>query len=119
MAAITAPSIGPTVLVIFGLELPVAALSIALVGLLLSRYIAPKSARRLSPGQERALTLLLALILIVIVAGEFPGMSGEPLGVGMATAWGIGLGMSGLLAAEFLGRRMMQALRALFGGGTE
>lgn len=119
MAAITAPSIGPTVLIVFGLKLPIAAVALALIGLLLSRYIAPKSARRLSLGQERALTVLLALVLVVIVAGEFPGMSGKPLGVGMATAFGIGLGTSGLLAVEFLGGRIMKALRMLFDGAAQ
>ena len=115
-AAITTPSIGPTTLVLFGFKLPIAALALALIGLFLSRYIAPKSARKLTLGQERALTALLALMLVVIVAGEFPYVGdGEPLGVGMATAWGIGLGTSGLLTVELVGSRIMQGLRAALG----
>lgn len=114
--AIAAPSLGPTILVVFGLKLPIAALALSLVGLLLARYVKPRSASHLSPGQERALTLLLALILIVIVAGEFPWLGdGEPLGVGMATAWGIGLGTSGILAVDLIGGRIMRGLRAAFG----
>lgn len=114
--AISAPSIGPTVLVIFGLKLPVAALALSLVGLLLARYVKPRSASKLSIGQERALTALLALILVVIVAGEFPWIgNGEPLGVGMATAWGVGLGTSGILAVDLIGSRVMRGLRAAFG----
>lgn len=116
MTAIAAPSIGPTVLVVFGLKLPIAALALALIGLFLSRYIAPKSARKLSIWQERALTALLAILLVIIVAGEFPLLGdGEPLGVGMATAWGVGLGSSGLLVVELIGSRMMAALRAGLG----
>lgn len=116
MTAVAAPSIGPTVLVIFGLELPVAALVLSLVGLYLSRYIAPKATRKLTPKQETALTALLTVILIIIVAGEFPLLgNGEPLGVGMATMWGVGLGTSGLLVVELLGSRIMAALRAAAG----
>lgn len=115
MTAISAPSIGPAVLIVAGLKLPVAALVLALLGLLLARYIAPKRERRLTRWQSRALTALLALLLVVLVAGEFPGQNGEPLGVGMATAFGVGLGTSGLLAVEFMGERMGRAFRALFG----
>lgn len=119
-AAISAPSIGPTILVVFGLRLPVAALALALVGLLLARYVKPRSASKLSLGQERALTALLSLILVVIVAGEFPWIGdGEPLGVGMATAWGVGLGTSGILAVDLVGSRIMQGLRVAFGLGNE
>lgn len=116
LTAIAAPSIGPTVLVVFGLKLPIAALLLALVGLFLSRYIAPQSTRKLTVWQERALTALLAILLVIIVAGEFPLLGdGEPLGVGMATAWGVGLGTSGLLVVELIGARIMAGLRAAFG----
>lgn len=116
MTAIAAPSIGPTVLVVFGLKLPIAALALALIGLFLSRYIAPKSTRKLTVWQERALTALLAILLVIIVAGEFPLLGdGKPLGVGMATAWGVGLGSSGLLVVELIGSRMMAGLRAALG----
>lgn len=116
VAAISAPSIGPTVLIVFGLKLPIAALILAIIGLVLSRYIAPKATRKLTIGQERALTLLLGILLVIIVAGEFPMLGdGEPLGVGMAAAWGVGLGTSGLLVVELIGSRIMAALRAGFG----
>lgn len=116
MTAVAAPSFGPTVLVVFGLELPVAALVLSLIGLYLSRYIAPKSTRKLTSKQEAALTVLLTVILVIIVAGEFPLLGdGEPLGVGMATIWGVGLGTSGLLVVELLGARIMAALRAMAG----
>lgn len=114
------PAIGPVVLVAFGLNLPVAALAFSLIGLLIARYLAPKSARRLSKWQERALTVLLALLLIVIVAGEAPMIGdGTPLKVGTALAWGIGLGTSGLLAVEYLGGRVRRGLAAMFTLGDE
>ena len=46
--------------------------------------------------------------------GEVSG--GDPLGPGMATVWGIGLGFSGLLAVEFFGERIRAMLTALMGG---
>ena len=95
------------------MQIPVAALILSLIGLLLARYITPKSAQSMSAGKERALTILLALILIVVIAGEFPFFgNGEPMGVGMATAWGIGLGTSGILVVDLIGSRVMAALRA-------
>jgi hypothetical protein len=116
MAAISAPSVGPAIVEVFGLRLPVAALILALVGLILSRYIAPKSSRKLSLGQERALTVLLGIILFLIVVGEFPLIGGgKPLGVGMATAWGVGLGTSGLLIVELVGARIMAGFRVALG----
>lgn len=119
-AAVSAPSIGPTVLIVFGVQVPVAAMALSLVGLILARYIAPRSARKLSLGQERALTVLLALLLVVIVSGNAPYVgTGEPLDVGMATAWGVGLGTSGLLTVEFIGGRIMGALRAMFSPPAE
>lgn len=116
MTAIAAPSIGPTVVVLLGVKLPIAALALGLLGLFLSRYIAPKSTRQLTRRQEWALTALLAVLLIIIIAGEFPFIGkGEPLGVGMATAWGVCLGTSGLLFIEIVGSRMMAGLRAALG----
>ena len=115
-AAIIAPSIGPAVLIIAGVKLPVAALFLSMVGLLLARFVKPRSASHLSKAQEWALTGLLALLLVVIVAGEFPFLGdGEPLGVGMATAWGVGLGTSGMLFVDLIGTRIMAGARAAFG----
>ena len=119
-AGIAAPSVGPTVLIIFGLHIPIAAMGLSMLGLFLARYIAPKPTRRLTIWQERALTVLLAVLLIVIVSGNAPIVGdGKPLAVGMATAWGIGLGTSGIVAVELIGSRMMAMLRAMFAGGDD
>src|SRR3546814_18004983 len=116
MTAIKPPSIGPTIMVCLGIKFVPAALALGLRGLFLSRYIAPKSTRRLTKRQEWALTGLLALMLVVIVSGEFPFIgAGEPLSVGMATAWGVCLGPSGLLFIGVIGSRMMVGLRAMVG----
>src|SRR3546814_15001487 len=87
MTAITTPSIGPTIMVFLGIKFVPAALALGLLGLFLSRYIAPKSTRRLTKRQEWALTGMLALMLVVIVTGDFPlfGAAESP-GDGMAPA---------------------------------
>lgn len=98
---------------LFGVDVPVLALSLSIGGLLMSRAIAPPPLRKLSKRQEIALTFLLLILLFLIVTGSLGG--GEPLGAGMATIWGIGLGFSGLLVVEFFGDRVLAMLRAMFG----
>ena len=114
-AAVAFPSLGPAIISISGFQLPVAATALSIVGLLLARFIAPKAARKLTDRQEHALTGLLIIILLVIVSGKAPYVGdGIPLEEGPAVAWGIGLGTSGLLVIEFLGGRIMHALKAMF-----
>lgn len=118
LAAVAAPTIGPAVVTLFGIDVPVLALGLSVGGLILARFIAPPPLRRLSVWQERALTALLLIILFLIVTGQFPGFGGKPLGAGMAVIWGVGLGISGLLVVELFGERVMAALRAIAGKGN-
>lgn len=111
--AIAAPAFGPAVVTLFGVDVPVLALSLSVCGLLLARAIAPPPLRKLTRWQEVALTILLLIILFLIVTGQL--FSGEPLGAGMAVIWGVGLGFSGLLAIEFFGKRVLAMLKALLG----
>lgn len=124
--ALAAPSVGPAIITIFGTDVPVLALGLSVAGLVLARVIAPPPLRKLSRKQEFALTLLLLIVLFLVITGQLSGCSlksqlvardcpAEPLGAGMATVWGIGLGFSGLLAIEFFGQRFMAAFRAIFG----
>lgn len=113
-AATVAPSIGPALITIFGIDVPIAAVAMSFAGLLLSRAIAPPPLRRLTGQQQVALTLLLLLVDFLIVTGSF---SGEPLEEGMAVIWGVGLGFSGLVAVEFFGERVMAMLKAMLGAG--
>ena len=62
----------------------------------------------------RGAGLAVVVVLFLIVTGELGG--GDPLGPGMATVWGIGLGFSGLLAVEFFSERIRAMLTALMGG---
>jgi hypothetical protein len=111
-AAAAAPSIGPAVVTLGGIDVPVMSVALSACGLVLARFIAPAPVRKLSRRQESALTGLLLILLFVIVTGQF---SGAPMGAGMAVIWGVGLGFSGLLVVEFFGERAMAMLRAAFG----
>jgi hypothetical protein len=115
-AAAAAPAFGPAIIQVFGADVPILALSLSVLGLILARKIAPPPARKLTTGQEVALTTLLVIVLVVIVTGQF---TGSPLGVGMAVVWSIGLGFSGLLVVEFFGGRTMAALKGLLGPASE
>jgi hypothetical protein len=117
--AATAPSIGPAIVTLFGVDVPVLALGLSCLGLILARMIAPPPLRKLRRVEEVALTTLLLIILFLIVTGEMPFLGGEPLGAGMSVIWGVGLGMSGLLVIEFFGQRVMAMLKAAFGGRDE
>lgn len=114
VTAIAAPSVGPALVTLFGIDVPIMALCLSVAGLILARVVAPPPLRKLSRVQEVSLTLLLLVVLFLIVTGELGG--GDPLGPGMATVWGIGLGFSGLLAVEFFGERIRAMLTALMGG---
>lgn len=111
--AIVAPSIGPAIVTIFGIDVPIMALALSVAGLILARVVAPPPLRKLTRVQEVALTLLLLVVLFLIVTGEIG--AGKPLGAGIATVWGIGLGFSGLLAIEFFGNKVISMLKTLLG----
>ncbi|MEA1071300.1 hypothetical protein [Sphingomonas sp. LY160] len=111
-AAVAAPTFGPAIVTLFGVDVPVIGLALSVGGLLLARMIAPPPLRQLNMKQEAALTALLLIVLFLIVTGQLFG-SGKPLGAGMAVIWGVGLGFSGLLAIELFGSRVLAMIRAM------
>lgn len=115
-AAVIVPAFGPEVINFFGLIIPVMPFGLGLVGLLLARSIAPASRRKLTRMQEVSLTILLILLLLMIVTGQF---GGAPLKSGMASIWGIGLGLSGLVAIEFIGQIVISTLKTMLGNMTK
>lgn len=118
VAVVIAPSIGPAIVTILGVDVPVLAMAMSMAGLLLARFIGPPPSRKLTKVQEICVTLLLMMLLGLIVTGELPPDS-KPLGVGMATSWGVGMGLSGLLVLEFLGDRFMRSFKLFFGVGDD
>lgn len=115
VAAVVAPTFGPAIITLFGINVPVLGLFLSIGGLLLARTIAPPPLRKLNKGQETALTILLVIVLFLIVTGQLFG-GGKPLGAGLAVIWGIGLGFSGLMAIELFGTRVMAMVRAIIDG---
>lgn len=111
--AVIAPSFGPAIITIFGVDVPVLALSLSVAGLVMARIIAPPPARKLTQAQNMVLTAMLLIVLFLVVTGELFGT--KPLGVGMAFVWAVGLGFSGLLVIEFFGQRVMDSLKILIG----
>jgi hypothetical protein len=115
--AVAAPTIGPAIVTVLGIDVPVLALTLSVAALVLARWIAPPPLRKLSRKEEAALTLLLLIFLFLAVTGHVPVIGkGVPLGPGMAVVWGAGLGFSGLLVVELMGERVMAMLRAAFNG---
>lgn len=112
-AAVAAPAFGPAIVTLFGVDMPVLALGLSILGLLLARMIAPPPLRKLNRKQEAALTVLLLIILFLIVTGQLFG--DKPLTAGMAVMWGVGLGFSGLFAIEMFGNRILAMIKAAVG----
>ena len=111
-----APSIGPAIVTVAGVNIPPLALILSIAALLLARFIAPPSLEKMAREQEWALTGLLVLILFLAVTGELPLVGqGEPMGAGMAVVTGIGIGFSGLLTIRLISDRVAAAIKAFFG----
>ena len=112
---VAAPSIGPAIVTVFGLDIPILPAVLAIAGLLLARMIAKPPQRKLSTMQEAAVTILLAIFLILLVSGSF-GL--DPVGEGPAFGWGVGIGLSGLTFLELFGDRFLRyakhVLNAIF-----
>jgi len=110
-AAAVTPSFGPAIITVAGLDIPVMAFGLSIMGLMLARQVAPSTRRKLTRVQEWCLTGLLCMVLLGVVTGQ---IGGSQLGVGMGLVWGIGLGMSGILVVEFFGEYVLSLLYAIF-----
>lgn len=105
-AAQHVPSFGPKAIELFGYPVPVMSALFGLIGLMLSRRVAPVSPAAVALGRpgNAALTALLALgVLAFIIAGEK-----RPI---VALGWAIGLGYSGLAFIELVSRAVMNFAR--------
>jgi len=114
-ATVAAPSLGPAVVTVLGIEVPILALIVSFLSLVLVRLLPPPDTlkiRSLTRLQEGALTLLLGIILFLGVVGE---ITGEPLSVGMSVAWAIGLGSSGMLVVEIFAGPVRRTLSVWLG----
>jgi hypothetical protein len=114
--AVIAPSFGPAVVTLFGVDVPVVTFAMACFGLLLAREIGPEPSRKLTRRQNVALTSLLLIVTFMFVTGSF-GMDQPERGV--AVAFAIGLGFSGLLAVQIFGDFVIAKLKTIMGRRTD
>ena len=104
----SAPASGPVIVTILGLDIPVLSLSISMVGLLLARIVSLDDPnRKLTKLQDFAMTGILCIILFLIVTGQF---FGEPMSVGMAFSWAVGLGFSGIMILDIIANRIREMI---------
>lgn len=100
----TAPAWGPPVVELFGTAVPVMSMGLSLVGLMMARGVSAAREGK-SPGGGY-LTGTLAMVLIALVLERQPSP-------GMAIAWGIGIGASGILLFDLVRDWFMDKVRML------
>jgi hypothetical protein len=105
VAPATIPAWGPPAVELFGINIPIASMVLSMIGLAMARGV---SAAREGPSPGgRYLTGVLVLILFALVVERQPGP-------GVAIAWGIGVGASGIILFDLLRDRIL----SLFGKGA-
>lgn len=120
--AVGAPSFGPAVVTLFGIDIPLVSMGVSFCGVLLARTLAPPPLRKLNWYQHITLTLLLLLLMFLLVTEL-------SLGPGAAVGMGIGLGFSGLVVVEMVADKALSwlnlildrtgaALKVLLGGSS-
>lgn len=103
----TAPAWGPPVVNLFGANIPPLSLCLSLIGLMMARGVSAAREGK-SPGGGY-LTGTLAMILVAIVLERQP----TP---GMAIAWGVGIGASGILLFDLVRDWFMDKVKLLLPG---
>lgn len=102
----TIPAWGPPAVELFGVNIPIASMFLSMVGLGMARGVS--AAREGKTPGGRYLTGVLMLILFALVVERQPGP-------GVAIAWGIGVGASGIVLYDLLRDRIIAIFKA--GGG--
>jgi hypothetical protein len=94
----TIPAWGPPAIELFGVNIPIASMALSMIGLMMARGV---SAAREGPSPGgRYLTGTLMLIVFALVVERQPGP-------GVAIAWGVGVGASGILLFDLLKDRVL------------
>lgn len=108
----TIPVWGPPAVELFGVNIPIASMVLSMIGLGMARGVS--AAREGNTPGGRYLTGVLVMILFGIVIERQPGP-------GVAIAWGIGVGASGIVAFDLMKERFVSwfgnILTAMFGKG--
>lgn len=102
----TIPAWGPPVVAIAGANIPVASMILSLIGLMMARGVSGAREGK-SPGGWY-LTGTLAVLLVGAVIERQPGP-------GMAIAWGVGIGASGIVIYDLVRDWFVDKVRKLTG----
>lgn len=102
VAPATIPAWGPPAVELFGINIPIASMALSMLGLAMARGVS--AAREGKAPGGRYLTGVLVMILFGLVVESQPGP-------GVAIAWGIGVGGSGIVLYDLLRDRVA----AMFG----
>ena len=100
------PSYGPESVMVFGQNVPLASMVLSILGLVMARLVAAQTDK--VKGGHRWLTPLLVIILVALVIDRQPGPS-------MATAYGVGIGSSGIVLINLLGDKIQKLFASMFG----
>lgn len=106
VAPATIPAWGPPAVELFGVNIPIASMALSMVGLAMARGVS--AAREGSAPGGRYLTGVLVMILFALVVERQPGP-------GVAIAWGIGVGASGIVLYDLMRDRVLSMFRAVTG----
>ncbi len=106
----TIPAWGPPVVELFGANIPIASMALSLVGLMMARGVSSARERPMPGGIY--LTGTLVVILVGLVIERQPGP-------GMAVAWGVGIGASGIVIYDIARDWVADKFRRLFGKEAE
>lgn len=98
VAPATIPAWGPPAVELFGVNIPIASMFLSMVGLAMARGVS-QAREKGTPGGWY-LTGVLVMILFGLVIERQPGP-------GVAIAWGIGVGGSGIVLYDLLRDRMI------------
>lgn len=102
----TVPAWGPPVVELFGANIPIASMVLSLVGLMMARGVS--AAREGKAPGGGYLTGTLAMLLVALVLEKQPGP-------GMAIAWGVGIGASGILLFDLVRDWFLGWIKKLMG----
>lgn len=106
----TAPAWGPPIIEVFGVDIPVASMVLSLIGLMMARGVS--AAREGATPGGKYLTGTLAMVVVALVIERQP----TP---GMAIAWGVGIGASGILLFDLARDTFMGYARKILGRETK
>ncbi|MES2903277.1 MAG: hypothetical protein V4696_03750 [Pseudomonadota bacterium] len=89
-------------LIIFGITVPILPMVIGMTGLWVGRELVRNRAKKMTKRESVFVNVGLALLTFLVITGKL--VVSQPLEVGWALVWGIGIGMNGPVLFEIFQR---------------